>query len=138
MLRFKLAVLVLIQLLCLRIEFAAQSQIKETKRGTATVSGQVLLNGAPLGNVTVVLRLERPTSTEEAKGLQTQSDAEGNYRIVDIVAGNYYINALTPGFVMRERTGSILQGKALNIASSEKLENINLDLIREGVITGRV
>jgi len=138
MLRFNLAVLVLIQLLCLPLEIAAQSQIKETKRGTATVSGQVLLNGAPLGDVTVVLRLERPTSTEEAKGLQTQSDAEGNYRIVGIVAGDYYIGVLTPGFVMPERTGSILQGKALNIAASEKLENINLELKREGVITGRV
>jgi len=87
--RINFAVLVLIQILCLLLEFDAQSQIKETKRGTATVSGQVLLNGAPLGDVTVVLRLERPTSTEEAKGLQTQSDAEGNYRIVGIVAGEY-------------------------------------------------
>jgi len=132
------AVLALIQLLCLPLDIAAQSQIKETKRGTATVSGQVLLNGAPLGDVTVILRLERPTSTEEAKGYQTQSDHDGNYRIAGIVAGDYYINVLTPGFVMPERTGSILQGKALSIAAGEKLENINLELKREGVITGLV
>src|SRR5262249_12995590 len=132
------AVLVLIQLLCLPLDIAAQSQIKETKRGTATVSGQALLNGAPLGDVTVILRLERPTSTEEAKGYQTQSDHDGNYRIAGIVAGDYYINVLTPGFVMPERAGSILQGKALSIAADEKIENINHELKREGVITGRV
>jgi len=136
--RFIFAVLVLTQLLCLRLEFAAQPQTKETKRGAATVSGKVLLNGDPLVDVTVVLRPERPTSREEAKGFEAKSDGEGDYRITGVAAGHYYLNTLAPGFVLSGRTGSGLQGKTLTIAAGEKLENVNLELRREGVITGRV
>jgi protocatechuate 3,4-dioxygenase beta subunit len=135
---FNFAVLVLTQLLCLRLEFAAQSQVKETKRGTATVSGQVVLNGAPLSDVTVVLRPQRPTSREEAKGVEAKSDDDGIYRITDVAAGHYYINVLTPGFVVIVGAGADLRGKILTIAAGEKLENINFELRREGVITGRV
>jgi len=138
MARFNVAVLVLIQLLCLRLEFAAQPQVKETRRGTATVSGQVVLDGAPLGDVTVVLRPERPTSREESKGIEAKSDDDGNYRITDIAAGNYYISVLTPGFVTTAGAGSDLRGNILTISTGEKLENINFELRREGVITGRV
>src|SRR5262245_57306975 len=138
MARFNFAVLVLIQLLCLRLEFAAQSQVKVTRLGTASVSGQVLLNGAPLGDVTVVLRPERPTSTEEAKGIEAKSDEDGNFRITGVAARNYYISVLTPGFVMTGVGASSLRGKTLTIAAGEKLENISIELRREGVITGRV
>jgi hypothetical protein len=135
---FNFAVLVLTQLLCLRLEFAAQPQVKETKRGTATVSGQVVLNGAPLGDVTVVLQPQRPTLLEEAKGVEAKSDDDGNYRITDVAAGHYYIRVLTPGFVVIVGAGSDLRGKILTVAAGEKLENINFELRREGVITGRV
>jgi hypothetical protein len=138
MLRFNLVVLFLVQLLCLRLEFAARPQVKETRRGTATVSGQVILNGAPLGGVTVVLRPERPTSSEEAKGLEAKSDDDGNFRITGIAAGHYLISALTPGFVMTGGAGAGLRGKMLTITAGDKLDNINLELKREGVITGRV
>jgi Carboxypeptidase regulatory-like domain len=138
MLRFNLAVLVLLQLLCLRLEFAAQPQVKEARRGTATVSGKVLLNGAPLGDVRVVLRPERPTSREELKGFEAKSDNGGNYRITGLAAGHYYLNALAPGFVLTGRMGSGFQSKILIIAAGEKLENINLELRRAGAITGRV
>ena len=84
---FNFAVLVLTPLLCLRLEFAAQPQVKVTRRGTATVSGQVVLNGAPLSDVTVVLRPQRPTSLEEAKGVEAKSDDDGIYRITDVAAG---------------------------------------------------
>jgi len=122
----------------LRLEFAAQSQVKVTRLGTASVSGQVLLNGAPLGDVTVVLRPERPTSTEEAKGIEAKSDEDGNFRITGVAARNYYISVLTPGFVMTGVGASSLRGKTLTIAAGEKLENISIELRREGVITGRV
>jgi hypothetical protein len=136
--RFNFAVSVLIQLLCLRLEFAAQPQTKETKPGTATVSGQVVLNGATLGDVTVVLRPERPTSREEAKGFEVKSDDEGKYRITGVAAGHYYINVLAIGVVLTGGAESIWRGKRLTIAAGENLENINLELRREGVITGRV
>jgi len=123
--RFNFAVLVLTQLICLRLEFAAQPQVKETKRGTATVSGQVVLNGAPLSDVTVVLRPQRATSREEANGVEAKSDDDGNYRITDVAAGHYYINVLTTGFVVIAGAGSDLRGKILTIAAGEKLENIN-------------
>ena len=135
---FNFAVLVLIQVLCLRLEFAAQPQTRETKQGTATVSGQALLNGAPVGDVTVVLRPERPASREEAKGYEVKSDGDGNYRITGVAAGHYYINVMVTGFVLTGGAEPIWRGKRLTIAAGENLENINLELRREGVITGRV
>src|SRR5262249_5305120 len=75
------------------------------------VSGQVVLNGAPLSDVTVVLRPQRPTSSEEAKGVEAKSDDDGNYRITDVAAGHYSISVLTPGFVTTAGAGSDLPGK---------------------------
>jgi len=136
--RFSFAVLILIQLLCLRLESSAQPQDKETKQASATISGQVILNGAPLGNVTVLLLPERPTSREEAKGFEAKSDDDGNYRITGVAAGHYYIRVGAPGFVLIGDAVSSLRGKPLTIAAGEKLENVNIELRREGVITGRV
>src|SRR5215510_1113525 len=136
--RFNFAVLILIQLLCLRLESAAHPQAKETKQASATISGQVILNGAPLGDVTVLLLPERPTSREEAKGYEVKSDDDGNYRVTGVAAGHYYIRVGAPGFVMIGDAVSSLRGKTLTIAAGEKLENVNIELRREGVITGRV
>ncbi len=138
MMRFNPAFPVLIYLLCLNLGFAAPPQVKEMSRASATVSGQVVLNGSPLSDVRVVLRRERPTTSEEAKGIEAKTDDDGNYRITGVPPGQFLININSPGFVLSVSDGASIRGKMVTIAPGEKLENINLEVKREGVITGRV
>ena len=66
---------------------AAQSKVESERRPTATVSGQVTVNGEPLGGVVIRFFPEpmavsgNPRSPHEAV-----TDEHGNYRVTDIVA----------------------------------------------------
>jgi hypothetical protein len=138
---FNCAVLVLIQLLCLPLGLAAQTKAQVTQPGTATVSGQIRLNGEPLPSIKLVLRPERMTTPASRDAVrETQSDENGNYRITGLSAGAYALSLLGDEFIM---TGAVFlvsgaRGKRLNLLEGEQLEHADLELKRGGVITGRV
>lgn len=135
----KFAILLLSLLLWPHPDAAAQSQIKEKKQATATVSGQVMLNGEPLRGVTVELRPERmPAPPDSGSVRRAESDESGRYRITGVAAGSYSVIVLPPEFVIAGGSGNGARGKILNLADGEKLENFDLELRRGGVITGRV
>ena len=120
-------------------ELTAQTQLKSPKEGTSTVSGQVTLKGEPARGVTVVLQSQMmdfspdPGSTPRAK-----TDENGRFRITKVAAGTYFVRAIVPGFVAAGGISFELEFKSLNLADGENVENIDLELKRGGVITGRV
>ncbi len=135
----KFAILLLSLLLWPHPDAAAQSQIKEKKQATATVSGQVMLNGEPLRGVTVELRPERmPAPTDSGSVRRAESDESGRYRITGVAAGSYSVIVLPPEFVIAGGSGTGARSKILNLADGERVENFDLELRRGGVITGRV
>lgn len=126
-----------IQLLCWPLALAAQTSGAQSL--TATISGQVRLNGEPQRGVAVVLRPERMTVPPGPQSVhQAQSDERGNYRITGIVAGAYNLSLLDPELVIVGGIATGLRGKLLNLTAGEQLEDADLELKRGGVITGRV
>ena len=117
----------------------AQSPGNGGNQRTATVSGQVILNGEPLVGVTIHLFPERMlASGDPRKPLQATTDGQGRYRITGIVAGNYNIGILANEYMIIGAPASNLQRRILSVSEGEKVEKFDLVLKRGGVITGRV
>jgi protocatechuate 3,4-dioxygenase beta subunit len=62
------------------------------------------------------------------------TDADGNYHIANIAAGNYQITIAAPAYVAADKADR----KVVVLAEDENVENINFSLVRGGVITGKV
>lgn len=112
-----------------------QAQPAETKAGTATVSGRVTLKNEPARGVTVLLQgqSQGPSNSTRAK-----TDENGRFRFTGIAAGRYSTFALAPGYISAGDDDSGRRGQMLNVAEGEKVENIDLEIRRGGVIAGRI
>lgn len=112
---------------------AAQTPKKEA---TSTVSGTVTLNGTGVRNAVVSLQAQNQPVPQQP--LRAKTDADGRFRFTEVAAGQYMINALTPGFYSASESQYGLPGRTLNVGKAETVENIELQLKRGAVITGRV
>src|SRR5262245_25425242 len=130
---FTLGILVSLFPLCLEVSILAQP--RETKPETATVSGLVTLKGEPARGVTVLL-MEQYSNT--ANSPRAKSDENGRFRFNGVAAGRYSITALAPGYTSPGDGDMGRWGQTLNVTEGEKIENINIDIKRGGVIAGSV
>ncbi len=112
---------------------SAQPSQKEAK---STVSGTVTLNGTGVRNAVVSLQAQNQSVPQQP--LRAKTDADGRFRFTEVAAGQYLINALTPGFYSASDFQYGLPGRTLNVGKGETIENIELQLKRGAVITGRV
>jgi 5-hydroxyisourate hydrolase-like protein (transthyretin family) len=112
-----------------------QAQPGETKTGTATISGQVTLKGEPARGVVVILR-NNETIRWPANAPRARADENGRFSFTSVAAGNYFISAVAPGYVSPEKTD--FYGRNLSVADGENVENVDLEIKRGGVITGRI
>jgi 5-hydroxyisourate hydrolase-like protein (transthyretin family) len=112
-----------------------QAQPGETKTGTATISGLVTLKGEPARGVVVILR-NNETIRWPAKAPRARADENGRFSFTSVAAGNYFISAVAPGYVSPEKTD--FDGRKLSVADGETVENVDLEIKRGGVITGRI
>jgi hypothetical protein len=137
--RVNFALLLLILILALHRDTAAQSTVKPEKQRTATVLGQVTLNGEPLGGITIRLFPDRMAASGDPRSpLQAVTDEQGNYHIVGIVAGSYQVSVLPNEFLITGGSQSSVQTKMVSVLEGEKVERFDLVLKRGGIITGRV
>ncbi len=140
MLRVLFALPLLILSAALRLSAEAQSTAKAEKQRTATVSGQVTLNGEPLGGVMIRFFPEYMLASGDPRSPhQVVTDEQGRYRVTGIVAGNYQVNILSTEYLLI--TGGLqsdLRSRTLSVSEGEKVEGFDLVLKRGGVITGRV
>jgi protocatechuate 3,4-dioxygenase beta subunit len=115
---------------------SAQAQTAETKAGTATVSGRVTLKGEPARGVMVILQTQNqgPFNAPRAR-----TDESGRFHFTGLPAGRYSVSALSPGYASPEDNNySGMRGKTLTLADGERVENVDLEIKRGGVIAGRV
>jgi hypothetical protein len=116
-----------------------------TTRGAAasgSVAGRVTTaDGKPVANVGVALMPAEFNSPFDRKPAgRATTDVDGRYKIVNVPAGRYRLQSLAPVFTSPdERAGSPFNsGKIVTVGANEAVENIDVVLVRGGVITGRV
>ena len=114
---------------------SVQAQTAEVKTGTATVSGRVTLKGEPARGVTVILQGQNPGGSSSPRA---RTDESGRFRFTAVAAGKYSFSALAPGYASPEDIGNGVLSKTLNIAEGEKIDNIDVEIRRGGVIAGRI
>src|SRR5262245_1165531 len=112
-----------------------QAQPGETKTGTATISGRVTLKGEPARGVEVILTPEIRWSAN-APGART--DENGRFSFTSVADGSYSIFAVAPGYVSPEEMRMVSPGRTLSVADGAKIENVDLEIKRGGVIAGRI
>ncbi len=121
------------------IHLQAQPLPKDTKEGTATISGRVTLKGEPVRGATMALQQNRPPGMPtQDPGERVKTDEEGRYRFTGVAAGAYAVGALAPGFVTPIENMFYQPGKSINVSEGENIEDLDFNLKRGGVITGRV
>ncbi len=112
------------------------AQPPKQKEATATVSGTVTLNGSAVRNAVVSLQAQNQPVPQQP--LRAKTDTDGRFHFAEVAAGQYMISALTPGFYSASDFQYGFPGRTLNVGKGETIENIELQLKRGAVITGRV
>ena len=119
------------------VSTTASTETLPPKKDTGTIGGRITDGGAPAPNVTVTLETSGSRFTREKPAGRTRTDADGRFRFMNIAAGVYNVTSHAPAFV-GERTFSFDSGKAVTIDANENVDNVDFELERGGVITGRI
>ena len=125
-------------LLVLSTVIIAQAQVASDKISGATITGKVTIKGEGVPGVAVVL-VQDVDGYQRITRHKGFTDATGTYRITKVSPGNYRAAAAAPGFVVVDQfPNSFRKSTALLIDKDETVKNIDFELVRGGVITGRV
>ena len=119
-------------LLLLSAIATANAQTAVDKGPTSAISGKVTIGGKGVSGLVVGLAIETPSSSIHVIRLKAVTDEDGNYRIKNVPPGTYRVLVSAPAYVQSEARTSVIVGK------NEVAENINITLLRGGVITGKV
>ncbi len=116
----------------------AQAQTTPDKISGATVTGKVTIKNKSAPGVAVVLVLNVEGSQRPTR-YRAFTDDTGTYRITNVPPGNYHAETAAPGFVSVDRIPSPF-GNSIGVLinNDETVENIDFELVRGGVITGKV
>lgn len=113
---------------------ALTAQTPEAKtKPTGSISGRVTVGEKPAPGI-IVAASSQNSMTPVA---QATSDAEGNYRIGGLAAGQINVTPVAPVYVV-PTAATFGQGRVINLSANETVENIDFKLARGGVITGRI
>ena len=111
----------------------SQTTALPAKTSTASISGKVTIKGKAAAGVVVGVRLIQ-TSGYQSSRYKAVTDDQGNYKIINIPPGQYQVVAVAPVYVSEDQ----VRGKTILINKDETVENVDIALVRGGVITGRV
>ena len=104
----------------------APAQTTPTKDQTASIGGKVTLKDKGVAGVVVVLTEDKYAAWQRFRYRAT-TDNEGNYRITNIPAGNYYVVPLAPAFVSEKDQSKQL----IVVGAGETVRDVDFTLVRE-------
>ena len=126
-------------LLSFHLGYPIFAQSGSAKTGAATVSGRVTLNGEPARRVNVAMQPQRQLPFPHLSVVKnTKTDEYGRFRFTGVAAGSYSIAAQAPGFSSSSDSGFWPRNKGVKVSEGENVEDLEIELKRGGVITGRV
>lgn len=135
--RRALAIIPAVLFCCVGLCQRAHAQTGPAKKNSdATVSGRITIKGKPAAGVVVGLRLSQYDPGRADSSLKATTDQDGKYRITDVSAGSYQVAPVTPAFVISDVNKPY--GQSLIITEGDNVAGIDFDLMRGGVITGKV
>jgi protocatechuate 3,4-dioxygenase beta subunit len=108
--------------------------VPATKVANASISGKVTIKGKGTPGIVVGLRLVE-SHDQRSTRLKAVTDDQGNYRITNVPPGQYQVIAMAPAFVQPDELAT---ARTILISKDETIENINIGLVRGGVITGKI
>jgi hypothetical protein len=122
-----------------------RGQTRESKsKATGSISGHVLLNGKAAAGIAVAA-YGGDTMSRRVAAARTVTDSEGYYSLSQLAPAQYQIATLTPNLTAAETAsgppyGFAYFGSSKNVilAAGEMVGEIDIKLVRGGVITGRV
>ncbi len=107
------------------------------KTGTSRLRGRVVggESGQPLRKAVVML-----SGQDLGEGRVASTDEEGRWELKDLPAGRFQLHASKGGFVQLAygQRRPFEQGRPIELAEGQTLENVNFNLPRGSVITGRI
>lgn len=130
--RFRVAFLFLLAIVFSSPVFAQQV-------AKSSISGRITIKGTPVEGI--VVSLEGPpsqTQSDARLGLITKTDANGSYRFDDVPKGEHTVAPRAYEYVMPVESNLLRPGRNLSVAVGENLEDVNFDLVKGAVITGRI
>lgn len=111
----------------------SQTTTLPAKTSTASISGKVTIKGKAAADIVVGVRLMESPSYPHSR-YKAVTDDQGNYKIVNIPPGQYQVIAVAPVYIPDDQW----RVKTILISKDETIENVDIALVRGGVITGRV
>jgi hypothetical protein len=122
---------------------AAQTLQNDNRPRTASIGGRVTISGAPAVNALVmVIEVDpqdlwvheiSPQNSPQKAVIKVRTDNDGRYRVTGLAAGAYMVYALSKAYARSKPSlGSIA------IDDGESRDDVDIPLVRGGVITGRV
>jgi Carboxypeptidase regulatory-like domain len=123
---------IFVALLLLSAIVSANAQSAVDKAATSSITGKVTIGGKGASGLVVGLSTETSSSSIQITGLKAVTDEDGNYRIKNVPPGTYKVWVAAPVYVQSDGPTPVVVGK------DEVAENIDVTLVRGGVITGKV
>ena len=126
--------------------FASQiskAQTPDAKpKPTGSISGHVTIDGKAAAGIPIAAVAGNNINHRDSAA-RAITDVEGYYLLSGLATGQYQIWTLTPGFVAAPGTSSNYYSyygsiKSIFLNTNEAVANVDLKLIRGGVMTGRV
>jgi hypothetical protein len=109
-----------------------------SQEATGSITGRVTIENEGAPGVTVTLRGAPSRWPLPPPVARATTDKEGRFQMSNLPEGQYYLVPLTPAYFTPSEDRMITSGKPVTLTKGETLEEIELKLIRCGVITGRV
>jgi protocatechuate 3,4-dioxygenase beta subunit len=122
------------------INLNAQPVDSKTKP-SGSISGRVTTNDKPAPDVVVVVQSQDRPAIQQPPA-RAKTDANGHYRLGGLAAGQYQISVIAPAMALAESASTANNffgmGKSVVLAAGEDVDDIDIKLVKGGVITGRV
>lgn len=134
-------ILTIAVLLCTSSNTSAQTTDPKPKP-VGSISGRAIVGGK--GAPGIAVAAYGGDSFNRRALAQAITDGEGRYRLFGLAAGTYQVAALAPNYAAAEPASPSYLGpnmglsKNIVMAAAENVEDVDLKLVRGGVITGRV
>lgn len=119
--------------------FCAPKHFSQTpaKNNSSSITGRVTLGGKAVPDI--IVAATKTTDYPHRSFAQAKTDEEGNYRIDGLPAGQVRIMPIAKSFALANtKVGQSQGAQIINIGEGEVIKNVDFQLLRGGVITGRI